>query len=57
MISIEEVETKTVKQVFHHVFHTKDFRNDLEQYGGEVRYEFWDSRYDKRIMINKKIRG
>jgi len=57
MISIEEAETKTVKQVFHHVFHTKDFWNDLEQYGGEVWYEFWDFRYDKRIMIDKKIRG
>lgn len=57
MISIEEVTTQTVRQIFHHVYHTKDYRNDLDQYGGEVRYDFWDSQYDKIILIDKKKYG
>lgn len=55
MISIEEAENKTIKQIFRHVFQTRDFRNDLDQYGGEVIYEFWNSCYDKRIIIDKKM--
>lgn len=55
MICIEEVENSTIKQIFHYVFQTRDFRNNLDQYGGEVLYEFWDSCYDKRVMIDKKM--
>ncbi len=55
LVSIEETETKNVKQVFQHVFSVKDFQNDLTQYGGEVHYEFWDSRYDKTLMIDKNV--
>ena len=54
LISAEETECKTVRQIFQYVFNAKDFRNDLEQYGGEACYEFWDSRYDKTIKINRK---
>jgi len=54
MISVEEIESQTVKQVFWHVFRTKDFRNKLEQYGGEACYEFWDFRLDKTIKIDQK---
>lgn len=54
MISVEDTESQSVKQIFQHTFHTKDFRKKLEQYGGEVCYEFWDSRYDKTIKIERK---
>lgn len=54
MISVEDTESQSVKQIFQHTFHTKDFRKKLEQYGGEVYYEFWDSRYDKTIKIERK---
>ena len=54
MISVEEAESQTVKQIFQHTYHTKDFRKDLEQYGGEAHYEFWDSRYDQTIKIERK---
>lgn len=54
LITAEEAECKTVRQIFQYVFNAKDFRKDLEQYGGEACYEFWDSRYDKTIKIEQK---
>lgn len=54
LISIEETESQTVKQIFQHTYHAKDFRNDLERYGGEACYIFWDSRFDKTIKIEQK---
>lgn len=55
MISVEDVERLTVKQIFQDIYHIKDFRNDLAQYGGEACYEFWNPSYDKTVKIDRKI--
>lgn len=48
------MERLTIKQIFQHTYRIKEFRENLEQYGGEACYEFWDSCYDKTIKIKQK---
>ena len=50
-IATDEVEHKSVEQIFSYVYRIREFRERLEKYGGEVRYEFWDSAHDKIMKI------
>ena len=53
-IAADEVEHKSVEQVFSYVYQIREFRDRLEKYGGEVHYIFWDSAYDRVINIEKR---
>lgn len=43
-----------ISQMFGFVWKTKEFRKRLNRFGGEVRFRFWDSKFDKTILLPKK---
>lgn len=50
-ISKEEMQIRSVKDIFYHVYKTKEFKRKLKEYGGEVQYRFWNPADDQTITI------